>query len=84
MNYDVIIIGAGPGGIFSYTYAVGDKETASIKKDRMDFQTDFLKKTADSLWSLEFTDTDHIFLYNIKYGAKWVRDYRLEYKKHNF
>ena len=68
----------------SYTYAVGDKETASIKKDRMDFQTDFLKKTADSLWSLEFTDTDHIFLYNIKYGAKWVRDYRLEYKKHNF
>ncbi len=68
----------------SYTYAVGDKETANIKKDRMDFQTDFLKKTADCLWSLDFTDTDHIFLYNIKYGAKWVRDYRLKYKKHNF
>ncbi len=68
----------------SYTYAVGDKETANIKKDRMDFQTQFLKSTADSLWSLDFTDTDHIFLYNVKYGAKWVRDYRLEYKKHNF
>lgn len=68
----------------SCTYVVDGKETLNIKKDRMDFQTDFLKKTADSLWSLDFTDTDHIFLYNIKYGAKWVRDYRLKYKKHNF
>ena len=50
----------------------------------MDFQTEFLKKTADSLWSIEFTDTDHILLYTSKYGADWVRNYRLKYKKHFF
>ena len=68
----------------SCNYVVDGKATQNIKKDRMDFQVDFLKKTADSLWSLDFTDTDHILLYTSKYGAKWVRDYRLKYKKHNF
>ena len=68
----------------SCTYVVDGKATQNIKKDRMDFQVDFLKKTADSLWSLDFTDTDHILLYTSRYGAKWVREYRLNYKKHNF
>lgn len=68
----------------SCNYVVDGKATQNIKKDRMDFQVDFLKKTADSLWSLDFTDTDHILLYTSKYGAKWVRDYRLKYNKHNF
>ncbi len=68
----------------SCNYVVDGKATQNIKKDRMDFQVDFLKKTAASLWSLDFTDTDHILLYTSKYGAKWVRDYRLKYKKHNF
>ena len=68
----------------SCNYVVGEKATQNIKKDRMDFQIDFLKKTADSLWSLDFTDTDHILLYTSKYGAEWVRNYRLKYKKHNF
>lgn len=68
----------------SCNYMINGKETRNIKKERMDFQLDFLKKTADSLWSLEFTDTDHILLYTSKYGAKWVREYRLKYKKHNF
>lgn len=68
----------------SCNYVVDGKATVNIKKDRMDFQIDFLKKTAESLWSLDFTDTDHILLYTSKYGAKWVRDYRLKYKKHNF
>jgi hypothetical protein len=68
----------------SCNYVVDGKATVNIKKDRMDFQIDFLKKTAESLWSLDFTDTDHILLYTSKYGAKWVRDYKLKYKKHNF
>lgn len=68
----------------SCNYVVDGKATQNIKKDRMDFQLDFLKKTSDSLWSLDFTDTDHILLYTSKYGAKWVREYRLKYKKHNF
>lgn len=68
----------------SCNYIVDGKATVNIKKDRMDFQLDYLKKTADSLWSLDFTDTDHILLYTSKYGAEWVRKYRLKYKKHNF
>ena len=68
----------------SCNYVMNGKETRNIKKERMDFQLDFLKKTADSLWSIEFTDTDHILLYTSKYGAQWVRDYRLKYRKHNF
>lgn len=68
----------------SCNYVVDGKATQNIKKDRMDFQVDFLKKTADSLWSLDFTDTDHILLYTSKYGAEWVRKYKLKYKKHNF
>ena len=68
----------------SCNYVVDGKATQNIKKDRMDFQLDFLRKTASSLWSLDFTDTDHILLYTSKYGAKWVREYKLKYKKHNF
>ncbi|MBQ9913031.1 MAG: radical SAM protein [Clostridia bacterium] len=68
----------------SCNYMLNGKETRNIKKERMDFQLEFLKKTADSLWSIEFTDTDHILLYTSKYGAEWVRNYRLKYKKHNF
>ena len=68
----------------SCNYVIDGKSTVNVKKDRMDFQKDFLIKTADSLWSLDFTDTDHIMLYTSKYGAKWVREYRLRYKKHNF
>ena len=68
----------------SCNYVLDGKETRNIKKERMDFQLDFLKKNADRIWSVEFTDTDHILLYTSKYGAQWVRDYRLKYKKHNF
>ncbi len=68
----------------SCNYTIDGVGTDGIKKNRMDFQIDFLKKTADSLWSLDFTDTDHIMLYVAKYGADWVLNYRLKYKKHNF
>ncbi len=68
----------------SCNYVVNGMATQNVKKNRMDFQIDFLHKTADCLWSLDFTDTDHIMLYVAKYGAQWVLDYRLKYKKHNF
>ncbi len=68
----------------SCNYVANGLATQNVKKNRMDFQLEFLHETADSLWSLDFTDTDHIMLYVSKYGAKWVRDYRLKYKKHNF
>ncbi len=67
----------------SCNYVVDGMATQNIKKSRMDFQLDFLRKTSDCLWSLDFTDTDNIMLYVAKYGAKWVLDYRLKYKKHN-
>ncbi len=68
----------------SCNYEINGKQTQNIKKDRMSFQADFLHKTADSLWSLTFSDTDHILLYLSKYGADWVYNYKLKYKKHNF
>lgn len=68
----------------SCNYMVNGLHRQNIKKNRMDFQLDFLHKTADCLWSLDFTDTDHIMLYVAKYGAEWVLNYRLKYKKHNF
>lgn len=68
----------------SCNYELNGKATRNIKKERMDFQNDFLRKNADRIWSIDFTDTDHILLYTSKYGAEWVRNYRLKYKKHNF
>ena len=52
-----------------------------VKHDRMTFERRFLAETADSLWSLGFTDTDHLLLYLSEYGRDFVRDYRLQYKK---
>ncbi len=68
----------------SCNYEINGKQTKNIKKDRMSFQADFLHETADSLWSLTFSDTDHILLYLSKYSADWVFNYKLKYKKHNF
>lgn len=52
-----------------------------VKHDRMTFERRFLAETADCLWSLGFTDTDHLLLYLSRYGRDFVRDYRLKYKK---
>ena len=52
-----------------------------VKHDRMTFERRFLAQTADCLWSLGFTDTDHLLLYLSRYGRDFVRDYRLQYKK---
>ncbi|MBQ2842500.1 MAG: radical SAM protein [Clostridia bacterium] len=68
----------------SCNYVINGNPTKNIKKDRMSFQSEFLHQTSDALWSLSFTDTDHILLYLSKYGADWVYNYKLKYKKHNF
>lgn len=65
----------------SCNYEIAGMGTGEIKRNRMEFQLDFLEKTKDSLWSLTFTDTDHLMLYLAKYGTKWVYDYKLRYTK---
>lgn len=65
----------------SCSYDFGNKKIQDIKKMRMDFQNSFLEKTRDSLWSLSFTDVDHMQLYIKRYGAKRVRRYRLKRPK---
>ncbi len=65
----------------SCNYELSGMKTGDIKRNRMEFQMDFLEKTKDSLWSLTFTDTDHLMLYLAKYGTKWVYDYKLQYVK---
>lgn len=65
----------------SCNYELSGMKTGDIKRNRMEFQMDFLKNTADSMWSLTFTDTDHLMLYLAKYGTEWVYNYKLKYKK---
>ena len=65
----------------SYSYHAKSTTMELVKKNRMDFERRFLAATADCLWSLGFTDTDHLLLYLSRYGRDWVRDYRLRYRK---
>ena len=45
---------------------------------RRDFQFDFLDENAHSLWSVVFSDFDHLLLYLSKYGCDYVSSYRSE------
>ncbi len=65
----------------SCNYEMAGMKTGDIKRNRMEFQLDFLEKTKDSMWSLTFTDTDHLMLYLAKYGTDFVFNYRLKYVK---
>ncbi len=65
----------------SCNYELSGMKTGDIKRNRMEFQMDFLRKTSDSMWSLTFTDTDHLMLYLAKYGTEWVYNYKLKYQK---
>ena len=65
----------------SCNYEMSGMKTGDIKRNRMEFQMDFLRKTSDSMWSLTFTDTDHLMLYLAKYGTEWVYNYKLKYQK---
>lgn len=65
----------------SCNYETAGMKTGEIKRNRMEFQLDFLEKTKESMWSLTFTDTDHLMLYLAKYGTDWVYNYKLRYVK---
>jgi hypothetical protein len=65
----------------SCSYHAVSTTMEKVKHDRMTFERRFLAQTADCMWSLGFTDTDHLLLYLSKYGRDFVRDYRLQYKK---
>ncbi len=43
---------------------------------RRDFQFSFLDENANSLWSVVFSDFDHLLLYLSKYGCDYVSSYR--------
>lgn len=45
---------------------------------RRDFQFAFLNENANSLWSVVFSDFDHLLLYLSKYGCDYVSSYRSE------
>ncbi len=45
---------------------------------RRDFQFDFLEENKNSLWSVVFSDFDHLLLYLSKYGCDYVSSYRSE------
>lgn len=45
---------------------------------RRDFQFAFLDENAHSLWSVVFSDFDHLLLYLSKYGCDYVSSYRSE------
>ncbi len=65
----------------SYKYHALDKSMEDVKKARNSFEKKFLSDTADSLWSLTFTDSDHLLLYLSMFGRDKVFDYRLKNKK---
>ena len=69
----------------SFNYDSEGISMEEVKKNRLSFEQQFLVDTADTLWSLGFTDTDHMLLYIAHYGRDYVKDYRLPFKKkYNF
>ncbi len=46
------------------------------RKLRRDFQFNFLEENANSLWSVVFSDFDHLLLYLSEYGCDYVSSYR--------
>ena len=78
----------GDNGVYDYSsngefYTVYKDKIAGIEQMerralRRDFQFDFLEKNANALWSVVFSDFDHLLLYLSKYGCDYVSAYRSE------
>lgn len=72
------IIGYSQAGEFFTSYK--DVSEGVSQKDRRDlrrnFQFEFLEKNKNSLWSVIFSDFDHLLLYLSKYGCDYVCNYR--------
>ncbi|MBE6818051.1 MAG: radical SAM protein [Ruminococcaceae bacterium] len=80
----------GKNGVFEYA---PNGEFYTVYKDKIDgieqlqrralrrnFQFDFLEKNAHALWSVVFSDFDHLLLYLAKYGCDYVSEYRSEHR----
>ena len=78
----------GKNGVFEYApngefYTVYKDKIEGVEQMerralRRNFQFDFLDKNAHALWSVVFSDFDHLLLYLSKYGCDFVSGYRSE------
>lgn len=78
----------GSNGIISYTENgefftsykdVMDGVSQSDRRElRRKFQFEFTEENKNSLWSVVFSDFDHLLLYLSEYGCDYVRNYRSE------
>ncbi len=69
-----------PNGDFYTVYRdkIDGVAMADRRAVRRNFQFDFLDENAHSLWSVVFSDFDHLLLYLSKYGCDYVSGYRSE------
>ncbi len=72
--------GYAPNGDFYTVYRdrISGVEQARRRAVRRNFQFDFLDENAHALWSVVFSDFDHLLLYLSKYGCDYVSGYRSE------
>lgn len=68
------------GGEFYVVYkdVIDGISQADRRELRRKFQFDFLEETAHSMWSVVFSDFDHLLAYLGKYGCDYVSSYRSE------
>lgn len=76
----------GENGVLSYEengefYTVYRDEIEGVdmktrRAYRRDFQFELLDENAHSLWTVVFSDFDHLLLYLDKFGRDWIRGYR--------
>lgn len=69
-----------PNGDFYTVYRdrINGVAQAERRAFRRNFQFDFLDENAHSLWSVVFSDFDHLLLYLSRYGCDYVSGYRSE------
>lgn len=74
------IVGYTSNGDFYTVYkdVIDGVSQADRRTLRRDFQFTFLEENANSLWSVVFSDFDHLLLYLSKYGCDYVTSYRSE------
>ena len=67
-----------PNGDFYTVFKDRVDGVAQMERRRLrrDFQFEFLDENAHALWSVVFSDFDHLLLYLSKYGCDYVCDYR--------
>ncbi len=67
------------GEFFTAYKDVIDGVSQSDRRDlRRNFQFDFIEQNKNALWSVIFSDFDHLLLYLSKFGCEYVRNYRSE------